>query len=155
MCGRFSFKASPDDIRKVFAVEPPAGYRPRYNIAPSQDVLALVLEEGGSPPEEPAGGGKQARMLRWGLVPFWADDPRIGNRMINARAETVAEKPAYRAAFRKQRCLVLADGFYEWRSRPEGKQPMRIRRPGELPFFFAALWDRWDRGTRPSRAAPS
>ncbi|CAN5708233.1 SOS response-associated peptidase [soil metagenome] len=136
MCGRFSLKASPDDLRKTLGTEPPAGYRPRYNIAPTQDVLSLVLD----------GGSRTARMLRWGLIPFWAEDPRIGNRMINARAETVAQKPAFRNAFSRQRCLVVADGFYEWQASPAGKRPYRIQRPGAVPFCFAGLWERWERG---------
>ena len=82
-------------------------------------------------------------MFRWGLVPFWAKDPSIGNRMINARAETVAEKPSYRAAYRHRRCLVLADGFYEWRKQEDGKTPYYISRANEAPFAFAALWESW------------
>jgi len=135
MCGRFSLKASPDDLRKTLQTEPPAGYRPRYNIAPTQDVLGLVLD----------GEVRALRMLRWGLVPFWADDPRIGNRMINARAETVAQKPAFRNAFSRRRCLVVADGFYEWQPGPTGKQPYRIQRPDGSPFCFAGLWEQWER----------
>jgi putative SOS response-associated peptidase YedK len=136
MCGRFSLKATPDDLRKTIEVEPPAGYRPRYNIAPTQGVLGVVMEE----------GERRARVLRWGLVPFWADDPRIGNRMINVRAETIAQKPAFRNAFARRRCLVPADGFYEWQSGPEGKIPYRIHRADDGCFCFAALWERWDRG---------
>lgn len=139
MCGRFSLKALPDDLAKVIGAELPLGYRPRYNIAPSQEVLAVVREEPGE---------RRARMLRWGLVPFWADDPAIGNRMINVRAETVAQKPAYRNAFRRGRCLVWADGFYEWRPAPGGKRPMRIHRRDDAPFCFAGLWERWERGGR-------
>jgi putative SOS response-associated peptidase YedK len=82
-------------------------------------------------------------MLRWGLVPFWAKDPSIGNRMINARAETLAEKPAYRHAFEKRRCLILADGFYEWRTEARGKTPYYISRDGGEPFAFAGLWESW------------
>jgi len=83
-------------------------------------------------------------MLRWGLVPFWAKDPAIGNRMINARAETVAEKPSYRNAYKKRRCLILADGFYEWRKEANGKTPYYITTADEAPFAFAGLWERWD-----------
>jgi putative SOS response-associated peptidase YedK len=140
MCGRFSLKAQPDDLRKTCDAGVPPVYRPRFNIAPSQEVLSLTLGEDGT---------RRLRFFRWGLVPFWADDPRIGSRMINARAETVADKPAFRAAFRSRRCLVCADGFYEWAAAPTGKQPMRIHRPDDLPFLFAALWERWDRGGTP------
>jgi putative SOS response-associated peptidase YedK len=136
MCGRFSLKAAPDDLEKTLEAQLPAGYRPRYNIAPTQDVLAVVMED----------GARRARMLRWGLVPFWADDPRIGNRMINARAETVAEKPAFRDSFRRHRCLIPADGFYEWQVAEGGKQPMRIRQASDEPFCFAGLAARWRRG---------
>lgn len=138
MCGRFTLKTSPDELVRIFGIAAPIGYRARYNIAPSQEVLALCADA----------GARRGRMLRWGLVPFWADDPAIGNRMINARAETVAEKPAYRASFAKRRCLVLADGYYEWQRRPDGKHPVRFRLRGERPFALAALWDRWERGTQ-------
>ncbi len=137
MCGRFSLKASPDDLRKTIQVEPPAGYRARYNIAPTQGVLGVVMED----------GERHARMLRWGLVPFWADDPRIGNRMINVRSETISQKPAFRNAFARRRCLVPADGFFEWQSTPEGKVPYRIHREDDGCFCFAGLWERWDRGS--------
>lgn len=137
MCARFSLKARPGDLEKVFGTLPP-GYRPRYNIAPTQEVLAVVGEE----------AGPRARFLRWGLIPFWADDPSIGNRMVNARVETVHEKPAYRNAFARRRCLVLADGFYEWQAREDGKHPMRVQMPGAEPFAFAGLWEVWERHGR-------
>jgi putative SOS response-associated peptidase YedK len=140
MCGRFSLKASPDDVQKWLGMPPPPGYRARFNIAPLQEVLTLVAD---------ADGEAHPRLLRWGLVPFWAQDPAIGNRMINARAETVAEKPAYRSAFARRRCLVVADGFYEWQPRPQGKQPMRIRLASEAPFTFAGLWEQWGKGRNP------
>lgn len=138
MCGRFSLKAHPDDLEKILGLPIPPGVRPRFNIAPTQEVLAITCEE----------EDWQPRLLRWGLVPFWADDPAIGNRMINARAETVAEKPAYRSAFVRRRCVVLADGFYEWQKRPGGKQPMRIRLRSDEPFALAGLWERWDKRGR-------
>lgn len=139
MCGRYSLKASPDELKRALGLEAPPGYHPRYNIAPTQEVLAVTAEEDGTHP----------RLLRWGLVPFWADDPAIGNRMINARAETVAEKPAYRGAFARRRCLVVADGFYEWQRGPDGKRPMRIHKRSDEPFVFAGLWERWDKRGRP------
>ena len=139
MCGRFIMKATPEAFESTLGLAPPPGYRPRYNIAPTQQVLAIVAE----------GEAPRPRMLRWGLVPFWADDPSIGNRLINARAETVADKPAFRAAFQKRRCLVAADGFYEWQPRPGGKRPMRIALGSGRPFVFAGLWERWGKGAHP------
>jgi putative SOS response-associated peptidase YedK len=136
MCGRFSLKARPDDLWKALGTEPLPGYKPRYNVAPTQSVVAVVLED----------GVRRPRLLHWGLVPFWADDPKIGNRLINARAETVATKPAFRSAFARRRCLVAADGFYEWQPGPSGKQPYRIRKRDESPFCFAGLWESWEKG---------
>lgn len=146
MCGRFTIFADPERLAERFQASlPETGLRPRYNAAPAQP-LPVILNEG--PPA--------IQLLQWGLVPFWAKDPSIGSRMINARAETLAEKPAFRAAFRKRRCLVLADGFYEWlRSTPEatgrsgqkasgGKQPLRIALASGEPFAFAGLWETWD-----------
>lgn len=139
MCGRFSLKTTPDALERIFGHPAPAGYHPRYNVAPSQEVLAIVAEEG---VERPA-------MLRWGLIPFWAKDAAIGNKLVNARAESIAEKPAFRNAFRKRRCLILADGFYEWQQRSDGKHPMWVHRPNGEPFALAGLWERWDRGEHP------
>lgn len=106
----------------------------RYNIAPTQDIAAV---------RNSADDGRELALLRWGLVPFWAKDPSIGNRMINARAETVAEKPAFRAAYRHRRCIVLADGFYEWRREGSTKTPYYISSADGEPFAFAALWENW------------
>ncbi len=105
---------------------------PRYNIAPGQEAPVVVHD-----------GGKSLEMMKWGLVPSWAKDPSIGNRMINARAETLAEKPSFKRLIGKKRCLVLADGFYEWRKEGKGKVPMRITLRGGEPFSFAGLWDSW------------
>jgi putative SOS response-associated peptidase YedK len=139
MCGRFSLKTTPDTLERIFGHAAPPGYRPRYNVAPSQEVLAIVSGDG---PE-------RAAMLRWGLIPFWAKDPSIGNKLVNARSESIQEKPAYRNAFRRRRCVILADGFYEWQKRPDGKHPMWIRRHNGEPFALAGLWERWDRGEQP------
>lgn len=139
MCGRFSLKTTPDTLERIFGHAVPPGYRPRYNVAPGQEVLAILSDA----------DGERAAMPKWGLVPFWAKDPSIGNRMINARAESVAEKPAFRDAFRRRRCLVLADGFYEWRRMTGRKQPMWIQLQSGEPFAFAGLWERWDRGQAP------
>jgi putative SOS response-associated peptidase YedK len=134
MCGRYTLKTPGDALAEQFGLGEVPELRARYNVAPTQDV-ACVRTEGS--------GARRLSYLRWGLVPFWAKDPAIGNRMINARAETVAEKPAFRTALRKRRCLVLADGFYEWAKAPGGKQPWYLSRPDGGPFAFAGLWERW------------
>lgn len=133
MCGRFTIFADPDRLAERFQAELPAeGLQPRYNAAPTQR-LPVILNE--VPPA--------IQLLQWGLIPSWAKDPAIGSRMINARAETLAEKPSFRAAFKKRRCLVLADGFYEWLQTPAGKQPMRITLASGEPFAMAGLWESW------------
>ena len=137
MCGRYTLKTPLNVLTERFDIgEAPSSITPSYNIAPTQHV-ATVLSENGK---------RKLEMLRWGLIPSWADDPEIGNRMINARAETVAEKPSYRRAFKKSRCLILADGFYEWQKTDSGKQPFHIRMRDESPFAFAVLWESWDKG---------
>jgi putative SOS response-associated peptidase YedK len=134
VCGRFAFYSPAEAAAALFQFEPGLPTEPRYNIAPTQ-LIPVVR-----PARE---GGRELVMLRWGLVPFWAKDPSIGNRMINARAETLAEKPAYRHAFGKRRCLILADGFYEWRTEGRGKTPYFISLDGGEPFAFAGLWESW------------
>ena len=109
--------------------------QPNYNVAPTQEVPAVVAGNGG--------GERRLEMLRWGLIPSWADDPGIGARMINARSETVAEKPSFRPAFKERRCLIPADGFYEWQKTNGGKQPHYIRMKNGRPFAFAGLWESW------------
>ncbi len=143
MCGRFFLDADLDTLVEHFQVArlefAPSDYRPRYNIAPTQDA----------PVVRHAPEGRSLALLRWGLVPFWADDVKTGYRMINARAERVAQAPAYRHAFRRRRCLVPASGFYEWRPGPRGKQPYAIV-PADAPLFaFAGLWERRDKGETP------
>ncbi len=145
MCGRFTLTSADGIGARFSTAEPNAGEAVeagagRYNIAPTQDVLTVRNE----------GGRRRARMMRWGLVPPWADDTRIGGRMINARAETLAERPSFRAAFRRRRCLIVADGFYEWAREGRSRTPMRFcLASGEL-FAFAGLWETWRRpdGTR-------
>ena len=133
MCGRFTLTSNLDDLQGRFDFQAlDLDYRPAYNIAPTQQVLTVTND-----------GQRRAEFMRWGLVPFWAKDSSIGNRMINARAETVAEKPSFRAAYRKRRCLVLADGFYEWRKEPSGKKPYYISLASGAPFAFAGLWEDW------------
>ena len=134
MCGRYSRIADIRELQAYFGfVADELDAPPRYNIAPTQKALTLVAE----------GDARRATHMRWGLVPSWAKETSIGSRMINARAETVAEKPSFRTAFRRRRCLVLADGYYEWTRSGRAKRPMRIvMRSGE-PFAFAGLWETW------------
>jgi putative SOS response-associated peptidase YedK len=143
MCGRYSLTSPVEAVRKVFGFAARPNLAPRANIAPSQEVAAVRLGPGESGDVGQEHGGRCFVWLRWGLIPAWAKDPAIGNRMINARAETLAEKPAFRSAFRKRRCLILADGFYEWKSESGRKQPYRITLTGGGPFALAGLWERW------------
>lgn len=135
MCGRFAFYSPAEATAALFGVENAAAVEPRYNIAPTQYVAAIRRD--GDQHNELA-------MFRWGLVPSWAKDPSIGNRMINARAETIAEKPSFRTAYRKRRCLVLADGFYEWHTENKLKVPYFISLASGNPFAFAGLWEQWN-----------
>ena len=135
MCGRFTLTVDPAELREQFeSTSFPEKYAPRFNIAPSQPVLAI-----------PNDGSHAADFLLWGLIPSWAKDPSIGNRMINARGETLAEKPAFRGSYKYKRCLIVADGFYEWKSQPgtKTKVPHFIRLKTGKPFAFAGLWDEW------------
>ena len=134
MCGRYAFFSPAEAVKRTFALDLLPALAPRYNIAPTQSVPAVrVAEE----------GRRTLVMLHWGLVPHWAKERAIGNRMINARCETLAEKPAYRDAFRRRRCLVLADGWYEWQAAPGGKLPWFVRLRDPRPIAFAGLWERW------------
>lgn len=145
MCGRYAFYTPIEAVTRLFAVSEVHAHdlAPRYNIAPTQDVPIVrnsaFLEEGAA--REPV---RELAVARWGLVPFWAKDPSIGNRLINARGETVAAKPAFRAAFKKRRCLVPADGFFEWQKTDSGKQPWYIHATGGEPLALAGLWELWD-----------
>ena len=135
MCGRYTLAVSAGDLADRFGLTGDLpDLTPRYNVAPTQQVAAVLAD----------GGGRKLEMLRWGLVPSWAKDPGIGARMINARGETVAEKPSFRSAFKRSRCLIPADGFYEWQKAAGGKQPFHIRMRDGSPFAFAGLWERWD-----------
>jgi len=136
MCGRFTLFTPASRLAEVFLPGEAVTLAPRYNIAPSQPVLTVRTS--------PATGRREFATPRWGLVPSWAKDASIGNRLINARAETVSEKPAFRRAFRERRCLVPADGFYEWKQEEKGKRPFFIRMRGADPFAFAGLWERWE-----------
>ncbi len=137
MCGRYSIAVQPEQLAAHFnASLPTAGLRARQNAAPTQ-YLPVLLND----------GTRQIQLLRWGLVPSWASDTSMAGRLINARAETIHEKPSFREAFKRRRCLVLADGFYEWQTAPEGtKQPIRFARPDGAPFAFAGLWETWAKG---------
>ncbi|HNP36829.1 MAG TPA: SOS response-associated peptidase [Woeseiaceae bacterium] len=134
MCGRFAFYSPTEATAALFGVQGSLPVEPRYNIAPTQYVAAIRNSDD---------AGRELVMLRWGLIPFWAKDMSIGNRMINARAETVAEKPAYRAAYKHRRSIVLADGFYEWRKIGEQKTPYLISLASGEPFALAGLWENW------------
>jgi putative SOS response-associated peptidase YedK len=135
MCGRYSQTHDVATLcRRFKTAVVRAEVRPRYNIAPSQPALVVVQDD-----------ARTLDQYRWGLIPSWAKDPKIGHKMINARAETVAEKPSFKRPFQRHRCLVPADGFYEWRTDPThpAKIPMRVELISKEPFAFAGLWDRW------------
>jgi putative SOS response-associated peptidase YedK len=134
MCGRYTLATPVEKLAEEFgfdasSVELP----PNYNVAPTQGVAAVLAEN----------GRRRLEILRWGLIPSWADDPQIGSRMINARAETAPEKPSFRRSFRERRCLIPADGFYEWKRTNGAKQPYYIHMKEGRPFAFAGLWESW------------
>jgi putative SOS response-associated peptidase YedK len=133
VCARFQF-APPEDWIEEFGLTEAPDVPPRYNIAPTQDVLAVRRDRTGS---------RQARLLRWGLVPYWAEDPAMGKRLINARAESVATRAAFREPFRQRRCLVPAQGFYEWKRFGRAREPWLVRLKDAAVFAFAGVWDRW------------
>jgi putative SOS response-associated peptidase YedK len=142
MCGRYTLTSPGEVVAEVFGLDLAPELGPRYNLAPTQEAAVVRVAKPGDP--------RTLDRLRWGLIPAWAKDPSIGNRMINARAETVAEKPSYRDSFRRQRCLVVADGFFEWQRVGKAKQPHLIRRQDRRPFGFAGLWAAW-RGAAPDQ----
>jgi putative SOS response-associated peptidase YedK len=135
MCGRYMLTTPVDALRQLFLFTELPNLAPRYNIAPTQEVPIVRRSHDGA--------ARELLMVRWGLVPYWADDPKIGNRLINARAESVARAPAFREAYRRRRCLVPADGFFEWRKDGRARQPLLVRRKDQAPFAFAGLWERW------------
>ncbi len=137
MCGRFALKAPPAEIMREFGVDAVPEMAPRYNIAPTQDILVIR-----HPWREPE-ARLEAAPVKWGLLPSWAKDVSMAAKLANARGETVAEKPAFRSAFRRMRCLVPADGFYEWEATPLGKQPWFLRLKSQAPLAFAGLWEHW------------
>jgi len=134
MCGRFTY-GDPGALAALFAFPTWPEAPPRHNVAPGQDVPTVIWNR------ETA--AREVRWMRWGLIPSWAKDPAIGSRTINARAESLAAKPAFRKAFRERRCLMPADGFYEWRRRGSESLPWYICRKDRAPFAFASLWDAW------------
>jgi putative SOS response-associated peptidase YedK len=133
MCGRYTLHAHPDVVALLFGLSEVPAYQPRFNIAPAAQVLVIRR----------ADDAAVAAHVRWGLVPRWAKDPSIGARMNNARAETVAEKPSFREAYRRRRCLIPASGFYEWKAEGGRKQPYYVYPAGAEVFAFAGLWERW------------
>jgi putative SOS response-associated peptidase YedK len=135
MCGRFTLRTPLSKLVRQFGVLDVPELPLRYNIAPTQEIAAVRA----------AGDGRELVLLRWGLIPSWADDPRVGNRAINARSETADTKPAFHDAFRQRRCLVVADGFYEWKADGRTKQPYYIQMADGSAFAFAGLWERWRR----------
>ena len=139
MCGRYTFRSSPHVVGDEFELSYLPPYVPRWNIAPTQPVPAVRLREGQA----------EVVMLRWGLIPWWAEDPKKLPLLINAKAETAADKPAFRTAFQQRRCLILADGYYEWKTLGKHKQPYYYRLASDRPFAFAGLWERWQRGEQP------
>lgn len=138
MCGRYTLAGPVGAVRERFAVLDALAFQPRYNVAPGSEVVAVTTDREGLP---------RGELLRWGLVPHWAKDPAVGFKMINARAETLCDNPAWKVPFQRFRCLIPADGFYEWQARPgQSKQPFHITRgDGEL-LAFAGLWSVWHRG---------
>ena len=135
MCGRFVGFRSLDELKGYFPIDKATcEVTANYNVAPSQEILAIVRH----------GGENWLERFHWGLVPFWAKDISIGNKMINARSETITQKPSFRNAFKKRRCLILADGFYEWKGEKGRKQPVFITLPDKTPFAFAGLWETWN-----------
>ena len=135
MCGRYASSRRADDLTAYFEVEEPPEQvlPPSWNVAPTDPVYGVIERD----------DRRQLRVLRWGLVPSWAKDPKVGARLINARQETVADKPAFRSAYARRRCLLPADGYYEWKPEPGGKQPYYLSRPGGEPLAMAGLYELW------------
>jgi putative SOS response-associated peptidase YedK len=137
MCGRFSLFEDVEQLMQQFDFVFSGEWDPRFNVAPSQQVLAVA------PGKD---SGRKGAMLRWGLIPFWAEDEKIGYKMINARGETIDQKASFKGPLKKRRCLILADGFYEWKRNGKEKQPFRFMMQDEQPFAFAGLWETWKKG---------
>jgi putative SOS response-associated peptidase YedK len=141
MCGRFTLRQRLQDLMRTFNVSAQTEwqYPLRFNIAPTQEI----------PVVRQTSAGRELTLMRWGLIPSWATDPKIGYSMINSKSETAAEKPSFRSAMKKRRCLIPADGFYEWRKVGKTKQPNLFCRPDDQLFAFAGLWEQWSKGDKP------
>ncbi|WP_174733089.1 SOS response-associated peptidase [Mesobacillus harenae] len=135
MCGRFSLFEPIETLQEKFDFEFSKEFAPRYNIAPGQDILAVL----------PKGTGRGGAYLRWGFIPAWAQDEAIGYKMINARAETLSEKISFKNSFKQKRCIILSDGFYEWKREGKLKKPYRFVMKDRKPFAMAGLWERWNK----------
>lgn len=135
MCGRFTLNTSAKIIAEFFKLSEVPELKPRYNIAPTQSIATVTVS--------PETIQRQFQFMRWGLIPSWAKDMKIGSKTINARSETVAEKPAFRSAIKHRRCLIIADGFYEWQPQGKKKQPYYFTMANGEPFAFAGLWENW------------
>lgn len=135
MCGRYTLSTPSDDIALLFDISELMPLPPRYNMAPTQEAAVVRVVEPGGP--------RRLDLLKWGLIPYWAKEAAIGNKLINARSETVVEKASFRTSFKKKRCLIPADGFYEWKKEGKLKQPYLIHRKDAKPFAFAGLWSTW------------
>jgi putative SOS response-associated peptidase YedK len=135
MCGRFTLTQSAEKITEFFGLSEVSELAPRYNIAPSQLIAAIVQDKENQE--------NKLKWMRWGLIPSWAKDTKIGYKLINARSETLTEKPSFRNAFKRRRCLIIADGFYEWQKQEKHKQPYYIQLRDKQPFAFAGLWETW------------
>jgi putative SOS response-associated peptidase YedK len=133
MCGRYTVTATPEVLRALFGYAEQPNFPPRYNVAPTQPIAIVRLMN----------GTRQFALVRWGLLPSWVKDPKAFSLLINARGETVNEKPAYKAAMKRRRCLIPADGFYEWQARGSRKQPYYVRAKSGTPLAFAGLWETW------------
>jgi putative SOS response-associated peptidase YedK len=145
MCGRFTLSSSTRELERLFDTLPPAFELPAsYNVAPAQEIVVIIQRE----------DGRHIKKRHWGLVPFWAKEIAFGSRMINARLETVASKPAFKAAFKHRRCLIPANGFYEWKGKAGEKQPFYFFLPAGGPLAFAGLWESWEDKNAPTEAAP-
>lgn len=134
MCGRFTSLLTPELLAVIYEIQAKIDLQPRYNVAPTQDVLVV---------REDSAGGRYPSYARWGLIPHWAKDMSIGSRMINARSESVHEKPAFRQAIRTRRCIVPASGFFEWAATSAGKVPHYVTMRDGSPFSFAGIWESW------------
>lgn len=139
MCGRFTLTENIIQLQAFFQFDNDIEAAPRYNIAPGQQILTVVSN----------GKERIGRTMKWGLVPFWAQDEKIGYKLINARGETIDTKPSFKHAFQRRRCLILADGFYEWKKLEDRKQPYRFTMKDKKPFAFAGIWETWAKGGEP------